>query len=135
LSTTPPINATIPRNLSTITITYKDPIVLSIGYISIYQRLYSISNITEINSTTPYTDLLRQAFQASSTQLVKLNNNTEVEVKILLSTFNQFNSIYYIKIDDDFVRNQEFNEPLIGVESGIWFVKTNVSDNQRFIGK
>ncbi len=135
MSTTPPINATIPRNLSTITITYKDPIVLSIGYISIYQRLYSISNITEINSTTPYTDLLRQAFQASSTQLVKLNNNTEVEVKILLSTFNQFNSIYYIKIDDDFVRNQEFNEPLIGVESGIWFVKTNVSDNQRFTGK
>ncbi|CAG8522060.1 11780_t:CDS:10 [Funneliformis caledonium] len=131
INTTPPINATIPINLSTIRINYKDPIVLSTGNISIYQRMYDTSNITELNATTPYTDLLRQSFSASLTDFVS-TRISEVEVKILTSTFNQFNSNYYIEIDDNFVRNKEFNEPLIGIKGGTWNVKTNNPDNQQF---
>ncbi|CAI2170617.1 4700_t:CDS:10 [Funneliformis geosporum] len=131
MNTTPPINATIPINLSTVRINYIDPIVLSTGNISIYQRMYNTSNITEINATTPYKDLLRQSFPASLTEFVS-TRVTEIEVKLLTSTFNQFNSNYYIEIDDNFVRNQEFNEPLIGIKGGTWSVKTNIPGDQQF---
>jgi hypothetical protein len=120
LSTEPPINATISMDIKNITITYKSPIVLSTGFISIYQKQYNTD-----------TDLLRQTFSASS-QYVNVTNDTTVEVKILSSTFNQFNSSYYIKIDDNFVKNKDFNEPLMGIESGVWMIQTIPPVDQTF---
>jgi hypothetical protein len=127
LRTTPPINATIPIDTKNIIITYRSPVVLSSGFISIYQ--------SAINSTIISTDLLRQTFSASSPQYVQYVNdtdNTEIEVKILSSTFNQFNSNYYITIDDNFVRSRDFNEPLMGIGSGVWMIKTGMPENQKF---
>ncbi|RIA89902.1 hypothetical protein C1645_771194 [Glomus cerebriforme] len=128
LNTIPSINATIPTDIKTITIMYREPIVLSTGFISIYQRSYNN------NDPTNYTDFLRQKFSASSQYVNYVNgtSNTEVVVQILSSTFSRFNSNYYITIEDDFVRNQDFNEPLKGIESGIWMIKTNLPENQQF---
>ncbi|GBC04812.1 hypothetical protein RclHR1_05890013 [Rhizophagus clarus] len=126
-STTPPINATIPTGITSIIITFKDPVVLSTGFVSIYQ--------SAINSTIISTDLLRQTFSASSSQYVQYVNDTdnkEIEITILSSTFNQYNSSYYITIDDNFVRNLDFNEPLMGIESGIWMINTGMPVDQNF---
>lgn len=123
----PPINATIPTDTKNIIIKYKNPVILSTGFISVYQ--------SALNSTTINTDLLRQTFSALSPQYVQYvndTNNTEVEVRILLSTFNQLNSNYYITVDDNFVRSQDFNEPLMGIESGVWTVKTGLPEEQKF---
>ncbi|CAB4405539.1 unnamed protein product [Rhizophagus irregularis] len=126
-STVPPINATIPTDTKNIIIKYKNPVILSTGFISVYQ--------SALNSTTINTDLLRQTFSALSPQYVQYvndTNNTEVEVIILSSTFNQLNSNYYIIVDDNFVRSQDFNEPLMGIESGVWTVKTGLPEEQKF---
>ncbi|CAG8634518.1 18413_t:CDS:10 [Rhizophagus irregularis] len=77
-STVPPINATIPTDTKNIIIKYKNPVILSTGFISVYQ--------SALNSTTINTDLLRQTFSALSPQYVQYvndTNNTEVENVLL----------------------------------------------------
>ncbi|CAG8694424.1 12301_t:CDS:2, partial [Gigaspora margarita] len=122
-STSLPINTTIPLDTSTISITFNKPISLSNGNISIFQFISSINNSN--NGV-----LLRQTFSGTSKFCSLDSSKTVITIPILQSTFNQPKAIYFIKIDDGFVRNEATDMALIGVVDGFWTVLTlDYSDN------
>ncbi|CAG8519270.1 13479_t:CDS:2 [Dentiscutata erythropus] len=100
LSIYPTLNMTVPLSyIDHFNITFSVPIVTSSGNISIYQ-------VVDQDKF-----LLRQTYPVSS-------------CKTLLSTFNRVNNNYTIMANYNFVKTLSFNEPLKGIDQGIWNVKT-----------
>ncbi|RIB25711.1 hypothetical protein C2G38_2241218 [Gigaspora rosea] len=116
-STSLPINTTVPLDTSTMSITFNKPISLSNGNISIFQFL---SSINSSNNGV----LLRQTFSGTSKFCSLDSSKTVITIPILQSTFNQPKAVYFIKIDDGFVRNEATDMALIGVVDGFWTVLT-----------
>ncbi|CAG8608187.1 10227_t:CDS:2, partial [Scutellospora calospora] len=52
------------------------------------------------------------------------SSKTVVTLKLLQSTFNQPKAIYFIKMDDDFVRSESTDMALVGVVDGFWTIST-----------
>jgi hypothetical protein len=53
-------------------------------------------------------------------KLIVLDNDesgTTVNITIIDSTFNQPGKKYYVLIDDGFVKNIKYNEPIIGIQN------------------
>ncbi|CAG8682756.1 6535_t:CDS:2, partial [Dentiscutata heterogama] len=106
----PPINTThngiVNANTNTLFITFKNPVILSNGNITIYK---------DSDKT------IRQKIAASMSDYVGIadNNRTTVNITIISSTFNQYGEIYYMQMDADFVRDEKSYEPLTGIEEDI----------------
>ncbi|PKK72882.1 hypothetical protein RhiirC2_848078 [Rhizophagus irregularis] len=104
-STYPTINSTISPDIQNITINFYDPVELSDGKLTIYQLI----------NNQPY---LRQYITESSCTVN--NNRKTVNARILDSTFSVSGGIYYIKMDNNFVRHKTYKESLLGIRDNIW---------------
>ncbi|KAG9291182.1 hypothetical protein G9A89_000601, partial [Geosiphon pyriformis] len=120
-TTNPRINETIPFGAREIKINYSVEIALSNNNISIYQN----------NETEP---ILRQSISAKS-QYCHVDNKT-IRVDVFGSTFNQPDKDYFIVVDNNFVKDVQYNEAIKdGKESkhaatliGFLRLNTNFSD-------
>ena len=94
-----------------ITIKYYDEVDLSDGLIRIFHQDGN----------------LRQTIQGLNkdfvTQNVDVDLNT-VNIKLLKSTLNQPNSMYYVSIENNFVKSRIYQEPLYGVKEHVWAFNT-----------
>ncbi|RGB32297.1 hypothetical protein C1646_707122 [Rhizophagus diaphanus] len=104
-STVPAIKTTINPNIQNITINFYDPVELSDGLLSIYQLIDNQS-------------YLRQRISESSCKLE--NDGKTVYANILGSTFSVSNGNYYIKMDNGFVVDKSYKEPLLGIRENVW---------------
>src|SRR5688572_7512800 len=84
--TVPAINETIALETTQIQIAYKIPIECSSKNVSIYQKLDD-------------KDILREMYSGQSNNCQVLSDNTTLLLTLLPSTFNQPNSVYYVKVD------------------------------------
>ncbi|CAG8479285.1 6077_t:CDS:10 [Ambispora gerdemannii] len=115
--TTPGIDAIVSDTLKDITLAFIKPVALSIGNISIYQ--------TGINGD----DLLRQTIYWLSELASTTDNDYNVSIRILPSTFNQPSASYYVLMDNNFVKDKELNEPILGIKkNGYRLYSDNYSD-------
>ncbi|GBB88689.1 hypothetical protein RclHR1_15250003 [Rhizophagus clarus] len=107
-STTPSIgqNNIAAKDIENIKITYAIPIALSDGTITIFQSNDSFG-------------IVRQNVSGSNENYVKLDNNT-VTVKVIDSTFNNPGKTYYVRIANNFVVSQLYDEPLYGLNNYVW---------------
>ncbi|KAF0511347.1 hypothetical protein F8M41_018265 [Gigaspora margarita] len=89
----------------TLSITFKNPVILSTGVITIYKS----------------DNTIRQKVQANMNDYVQIvnDNHTIVNIKLIGSTFNQYGEIYYVQMDANFVRDEKLYEPLTGINEGI----------------
>jgi hypothetical protein len=105
-STYPEIKSTINPNIQkNITINFYDPVELSDGRLSIYQLI----------DNKPY---LRQ--HIDDTLCTLENDGRTVNAKILESTFSVSSGMYYIKMDNNFVVDKSYKEPLLGIRDNVW---------------
>jgi hypothetical protein len=112
--TTPAINETIPVETTQIQVAYNVPIVCSPQNISIYQK---------VDDTK---DILRETYSGESNNCQVLSDNTTLSLTVLSSTFNLPNSIYYIKINAGFVKQNATLEPLLGISKYKWIFFTGL---------
>ncbi|CAG8658329.1 1482_t:CDS:10 [Dentiscutata erythropus] len=120
-STSPIIGSRVNESTRQLQFTFTYPVTLSSSNISIYQQ---------INGSN---DLLRQRFQGdSSSQLCRPdpNDNKTVIVQVIPSTFNEPNSLYYVTIENDFVKRSDTNEALLGLDKNLW---TLITDSKQTI--
>jgi hypothetical protein len=119
----PDVNEMIQSDINQIQIIYNQQIVLSSGSITIYQVAGS--------SPDPSADIIRQKINPSNASnavcygdpdqpCALVNNNTAVNVAIISSTFNKPGGTYYALIDNNFVKNILYDEPLYGLNEPIW---------------
>ncbi|CAB4495910.1 unnamed protein product [Rhizophagus irregularis] len=104
-STDPTINSTISPDIQNVKINFYGPVELSDGNLTIYQLI----------DNKPY---LRQYITKSSCT-VSIDGKTVI-AKILDSTFSVSGGIYYIKMDNNFVRDKTYKESLLGIRDNIW---------------
>ncbi|CAG8780777.1 14270_t:CDS:2, partial [Gigaspora margarita] len=111
-------------NTDTINITYYDRISLSDGNLTIYQTI----NITKIPR------LMINSRTCDASKCIPLG--TILNLKVLTSTFNDPGGKYSIEIDNNFVKNSDYNEPILGIDPNIWNFQTNnnVTLNQKRTG-
>ncbi|CAG8445250.1 6034_t:CDS:10 [Ambispora gerdemannii] len=119
-STTPEINANVTDTLKNITLTFLKPVVQSTGNISIYQ--------TDINGE----DLLRQTIYGLSGFVSTTDNDYSVSIQIFPSTFNQPGANYYVLMDNDFVRDKELAEPILGIKKNGYRLHRSDNDSDRY---
>ncbi|KAG9306387.1 hypothetical protein G9A89_018270 [Geosiphon pyriformis] len=109
--TYPPRNTIIPLGLGEINITYSNEISLSNNNnnnISIYR-----------NDTIP---IIRQSISGINCRVG--SDKKTIIVKLLESTFNQPDQVYFIVVDNNFVKDANYNEAIKGIRRNIWQFKT-----------
>ncbi|KAG9301728.1 hypothetical protein G9A89_003273 [Geosiphon pyriformis] len=114
-TTNPPLNETIPFGAREIKINYSVEIALSNNNISIYQN----------NETEP---ILRQSISAKS-QYCHVDNKT-IRVDVFGSTFNQPDKDYFIVVNNNFVKDVQYNEAIKGINRNIWQFKTEGKESK-----
>nr|CAG8468062.1 3373_t:CDS:10 [Entrophospora candida] len=107
-STFPEIDSTTP--LTALSITYKIPVTLSTQNITVYKYP---ENGDDLSSMTNF----RQTFSASAGLCNLSNDNYTVNITVFSSTFNEPGSRYFVVINDNFVKSQPENEPLLEEEA------------------
>ncbi|CAG8522682.1 1560_t:CDS:2 [Funneliformis mosseae] len=108
-TTFPQINDNISSNLISLTIIYYDKVDLSLGNITIFHNWNKLQRISGTNN-----------------EFVTLDENgITVHVRIIPLVFDE---IYYVSIDDDFVKDRIKKTPLGGAKEGVWYFKTIPSD-------
>ncbi|RHZ82557.1 hypothetical protein Glove_109g34 [Diversispora epigaea] len=115
-NTNPSINANISTSTKKITITYREPVELSDGNITIYQVDDSGNNI------------IRQFFMGSNSFCSISDNGLTVTVNVIKSAFSNPNSQFYVKVDNNFARSKAFRESLMGIYHNIWKFNTSSSE-------
>jgi hypothetical protein len=112
-STVPAINSFINSNISKISIDFYKPVELSNGKLSIYQV---ISNKTYLR-------------QLISSLKCSMENNKTVIADVLESTFSASKGSYFVKMDNNFVKDRAYKEPLLGIRENVWkFITKEKSD-------
>ncbi|CAG8569410.1 695_t:CDS:2 [Diversispora eburnea] len=119
-NTSPLINVSILTSTDKITITYYDPVELSNGYIWIYQYNNSGDNI------------IRQFVNGVNSFCNVTDNGLIVTVNVIKSAFSNSNSQFYVKVDDNFVRNKAYKETLAGINDNIWKFNTSSNEEKNF---
>ncbi|PKK70377.1 hypothetical protein RhiirC2_849977 [Rhizophagus irregularis] len=109
ISTYPEINSSVGLGINNISINYNHPIELSDGRLLIYQLL------------DDQTILLRQNISCTddNSKCKIFNNNKNVIIQIFRFTFG-ISGNYFIKIENNFVKDITYKEPLLGVGAHIW---------------
>ncbi|CAG8647701.1 5116_t:CDS:2, partial [Dentiscutata heterogama] len=121
-STDPPQNTDMQLNSENISITFKKSISLSDGNINIFQ------------TTGPGKDILRQRINSKicSVNYKCFVDNSTVKLSMLQCTFNDPGGKYYIQIDNNFVEDAEYKEPLLGISPNKWiFNLANDTSNKK----
>lgn len=77
---------------------------------------------------------LRQTYSAGLNFLYGLPDIYTIAIPVLNSTFNKPNATYTIVVDDNFALNPVWNEPLNGIEQGIWTVSTEPFKQIKYAG-
>jgi hypothetical protein len=106
-SSIPPSGSSVSSDTTSITLVYRDQVILSQRNISIYQ--YSEGK-----------PILRQTFFANSGFCSVTSNDSFVTCQIFKSTFNQKDARYDVVVDNDFVVSKSLNSPLTGISKGNW---------------
>ncbi|CAG8538250.1 13914_t:CDS:2, partial [Racocetra persica] len=115
--TNPKIGDVIPTSTQNITIRFYDPVELSSGNVTIFQ--------TDNN----HNDIIRQVVSGKNAGFCSISDDgLTVTIKVLDSTFSKPNSLFYVKVDNNFVRSRAFKEPLIGIGERIWKFNTENKD-------
>jgi hypothetical protein len=104
-ATYPPVNSSINSNIPKISIDFYKPVELSEGELSIYQVIGD-------------QNFLRQSTPAVLCSIE--NNGKTVSADVLESTFSVSKGNYFIKVDNNFVRDRSYKEPLLGIRENIW---------------
>ncbi|GBB87645.1 hypothetical protein RclHR1_01410028 [Rhizophagus clarus] len=120
------INSTFPKindylkfsDIKNISINFYVPVILSNGKLSIYYQLNDQRNI------------LRQSTSCISTtaKCTLANNDTMVIVTVLDSVLSKSGGNYFIKVDNNFVKDRVHEEPLLGIKENIW--KFTIEDSK-----
>ncbi|RGB30788.1 hypothetical protein C1646_764887 [Rhizophagus diaphanus] len=121
ISTTfPEVNAIIdPSETKILTIKYYDQVDLSPNH-----------NVTILQDDGNGNGIIRQITSISDNngEFVKYIDDSTIEITVIDSTFNQPNAKYYILIDNGFVKNRNYQEPIIGIQNSGWsFITKNDS--------
>ncbi|CAG8663777.1 3125_t:CDS:2 [Funneliformis mosseae] len=120
-STSPKINDVIPRDITSISITFTNLIELSTGNVSIWQTS---------NNNDSSLDVLRQSFSATQSQFVRLEDRRTVNIMIFNSTFNTPGVSYYVKVDNGFVEDLRVGQNLPGIREHRWMFKTGIDERE-----
>ncbi|CAG8477040.1 11747_t:CDS:10, partial [Cetraspora pellucida] len=106
-TTSPKIGfSTLEVNTPWISITYHDPIALNDGNLYIYQNLGGNS-------------ILRLKVNARTCTQCSVSGKV-ITIDVLTCTFNAPRGSYYIEVDNDFIKNSEYNEPIMGIYPNVW---------------
>ncbi|KAF0420356.1 hypothetical protein F8M41_007001 [Gigaspora margarita] len=109
----PYINANVDSYTTVLNITFYDPVVLSIGSLSIYKA--------SDNS-------IRQKVSATMDEFCKVDpDGKTISIIVIGSTFNEFGESYYVTMDNNFVKSKDYNEPLEEIVEEV--LKYNSSNN------
>ncbi|KAF0450267.1 hypothetical protein F8M41_002203 [Gigaspora margarita] len=106
--TSPPINANVNSSTTILNITFLNYVTLSAGNITIYK----VSD----NS-------VRQRVSATMNEFCKIDDYSNVIIKVINSTFNEYGEQYFVTIDNNFVKGND-GSPQKGIHDGIWILKT-----------
>ncbi|KAF0532032.1 hypothetical protein F8M41_011541 [Gigaspora margarita] len=109
--TIPPIDANVNSSTTFLNITFNVPLVLST----------STSNITIYKASD---NSIRQRVSVTMHDFCILNSHG-ISIKVINSTFNEYDEQYFVSMDNNFVKEVYFNEPLKGIHDGIWTLKTH----------
>ncbi len=66
-------------------------------------------------------------FHAEDSNCVISNDGYSLTIKLPNATFNIPNAIYYVEIDDGFLRYKNENKTIPGIKSDKWMIKTSES--------
>ncbi|CAB4477143.1 unnamed protein product [Rhizophagus irregularis] len=104
--------------------------------------LYKIKGAQDLSSNHNITILqdggiIRQITSVSHNNgdFVKNIDDYTIQIKVINSTFNQPNTMYYIIMDDGFVKSKDLQEPIIGIQDNSWkffTTKEGVTQNSGF---
>ncbi|CAG8571250.1 12116_t:CDS:10 [Rhizophagus irregularis] len=122
-NTTPNIGEIInPSKIEFLTIQFYDKVDLSSNHnITILQDGGIIRQITSVSH--------------NNGDFVKNIDGYTIQIKVINSTFNQPNTMYYIIMDDGFVKSKDLQEPIIGIQDNSWkffTTKEGVTQNSGF---
>ncbi|CAB5314796.1 unnamed protein product [Rhizophagus irregularis] len=122
-NTTPNIGETInPSEIEFLTIQFYDKVDLSSNHnITILQDGGIIRQITSVSH--------------NNGDFVKNIDGYTIQIKVINSTFNKPNTMYYIIMDDGFVKSKDLQEPIIGIQDNSWkfmTTKEGVTQNSGF---
>ncbi|PKY38449.1 hypothetical protein RhiirA4_537308 [Rhizophagus irregularis] len=122
-NTTPNIGEIInPSKIEFLTIQFYDKVNLSPNHnITILQDGGIIRQITSVSH--------------NNGDFVKNIDDYTIQIKVINSTFNQPNTMYYIIMDDGFVKSKDLQEPIIGIQDNSWkfmTIKEDVTQNSGF---
>jgi hypothetical protein len=84
----------------------------------------SFQNISIYQKVDDGNDILRETYSGESNDCQVSSDNTILSLSVLSSTFNQPNSTYYIKVDANFVKQNNTLEPLSGISKYQWIFFT-----------
>ncbi|EXX76736.1 uncharacterized protein OCT59_021786 [Rhizophagus irregularis] len=108
-STTPKINDIInPSEIKFLIIKFYDKVDLSPN-----------RNVTILQDDGSEHGIIRQVTSASG-DFVRFIDDYTIGISVIDSTFNQPNTMYYILIDDGFVKSKVLQEPIIGIQITAW---------------
>ncbi|GBC03264.1 hypothetical protein RclHR1_05040005 [Rhizophagus clarus] len=111
-STTPNISDVIdPSQTQTLIIKFYDKVDIS-----------PYHNITILQDDGFGNGIIRQFTSATvnNGEFIRSIDDYTVEVTVIDSTFNQFNTKYYVLIDDGFVKSKQYQEPILGIQDSTW---------------
>ncbi|PKC08437.1 hypothetical protein RhiirA5_416906 [Rhizophagus irregularis] len=119
------INTTIPKIGDVI-----DPSETKFLIIKYYNKiiLSPNRNITILQDDGTSHGIIRQITSISDNngEFVKYIDDSTIEITVIDSTFNQPNAKYYILIDNGFVKNRNYQEPIISIQNSGWsFITKN----------
>ncbi|GBB89883.1 hypothetical protein RclHR1_16700003 [Rhizophagus clarus] len=119
-STFPKINDNLTfSDITNISINFYDPVILSDGKLSIYCQPDGQEKI------------LRQSTSCITPAQCTLDNDDKrVTVKVLDSVLSKSGGIYFIKVDNNFIKDKVYEEPLLGIKENIWKFTINGSETQ-----
>src|SRR6185369_15645345 len=118
-----------------LTIRFHRKITFSTNNISIYQISNSNSSLSSSSTATSMkidtlsslsSDylILKQSVEGKSTYCSVSDDGKGVIVKMLDSTFDNVGTNYTVVMDDGFVKDQELDEPIVGIKKNLWNFKT-----------
>ncbi|CAG8670578.1 1045_t:CDS:2, partial [Dentiscutata heterogama] len=116
----PPINSTIDSSITTsLNIVFFDPVVLTSDQIHGHLTIYKTSD----NS-------IRQKVSPLDTDFCSTDpDGKTITIRLISSTFNEYNESYYVQMDNNFVKNSIYKEPLKGIGNGIWNLSSDNMNN------
>ncbi|KAF0526267.1 hypothetical protein F8M41_014100 [Gigaspora margarita] len=86
-----------------------------------YDNTFINKTFPSINDTiSPFTTFLNITFN----QPVYFSDGLSIIIKVILSTFNEYNEQYFVSMDNNFVKGADWNEPLRGIHDRVWIFKT-----------